>query len=451
MQSGRPLTRRRFLKNAAGAVGAGIAAPYFVPASALGKDGRPAPSDRITMGSIGIGGQGDRDMRTFLGMRDVQIVALCDVDRGSTRYEENWLRGVAPAMDAVTQHYAAQKASGEYKGCAAYEDFRELLARDDIDAVHIATPDHWHCVMVAEAAKAGKDIYCQKPFSLTIADGRAATDAVARYGRIFQCGSQRRSSSECRFSCELVRNGRIGKLHTVKVGLPGGYWNRRANGPTNDIEPAPEGFNYDLWLGPAPLAPYNLHRCHFTFRWNLDYSGGNITDWGAHYIDMAHWGMDAELTGPVEIEGRGEFPNPGNLWNAATSYHFEATYANGVRMIGGSDLGFGGVIFEGTDGWVELDGDTNPPSLAGSVIGADEVHLYESRDQHGNFIECVKSRMRPSTPAEIAHRSISVAHLGNIAMKLGRKLKWDPEGETFPEDTEANRLLSRPKRSPWHL
>jgi len=443
------VSRRNFLRGATAALVASAAAPYVVPASALGADGRPAPSDRITMGCIGLGGRGTVDMQAFLGRGDVQIVALCDVDKGSDRYEDAWYRGLKPAMDAVAKHYARDKAAGTYRGPDGTQDFRELLARTDIDAVTVATPDHWHAGIVVAAAKAGKDIYCEKPMSLTVADGRAMVEAVRRYGRVFQCGSQRRSSAKCRFSCELVRNGRIGKLQAVRVGLPGGRWIRSNAKETFEPEPVPETFDYDMWLGPAPWAPYTYNRCHWNFRWNLDYSGGQVTDWGAHYIDMAHWGMGAEHAGPVEVAGEGKFPPPSELWNTATDFHFACTYAGGVKMDVSS--GGGGVRFIGADGWVDLEGGSEPASLQKEPTGTDEIHLYESRDQHGNFIDCVKSRGPTAAPVDVAHRSIIPAHLGNIAMRLGRKVRWDPAAERFFDDPGADRLLSRAYRSPWSV
>jgi predicted dehydrogenase len=429
------ISRRRFIAAASGV----IAAPYLVPASALGADGRPAPSNRITMGAIGLGGRGTVNMQAFLGRPDVQMVALCDVDAGSDRYEDNWVRGLAPAVDSVARHYGGARPAG-------YNDFRQLLERKDIDAVCIGTPDHWHAAMTVMAAEAGKDIYCEKPLSLTVADGRAMVDAVQRYGRIFQCGSQRRSSPQCRRACELVRNGRIGRLHTVRVGLPGGYWIRRNASKSFDPEPVPEGFDYDLWLGPAPDAPYTYNRCHWNFRWNLDYSGGNVTDWGAHMIDMAHWGMGVEDSGPVEVEGRGNFPSRDNLWNAADSFRFTCTYASGVKMMVESG---GPFRFEGADGWLDLGGGGSRPDLALEQIGPDEIHLYQSNNHHGNFIDCVRSRRQTAAPVDVAHRSLTPAHLGNIAMQLGRKLRWDPRAERFVGDEHANRMLARAYRGPW--
>jgi len=443
------LTRRGFLGAAGAVAGAAAVGPYVVPASALGAEDRPAPSNRIGLGCIGLGGRGTVDMQGFLGYEEVQIVALCDVDAGSDRYEDAWRRGLAPARETVEKHYAAKAPAGTYKGCSGHGDFRELLARPDVDAVCIATPDHWHAGITVAAATAGKDVYCEKPLSLTVADGRAMVEAVARYGRVFQCGSQRRSSAKCRFSCELVRNGRIGKLHTVRVGLMGGHWIRKNAKTTFEPEPVPEGFDYDLWLGPAPWAPYTYNRCHWNFRWNLDYSGGQVTDWGAHYIDMAHWGMGTELTGPVEVEGQGTWPPRTDLWNTATAFHFTCTYASGVKMIVTSTGG--GVKFEGADGWVQLEGATEPASLAKETIGPDEIHLYESTSQYGNFLECIRSRRPTAAPVEVAHRSITPSHLGNIAMLLGRKVRWDPEKQGVLDDPEAHTMLSRPYRAPWRV
>ena len=436
------LSRRAFLRRV------GIVAPAVVGASMLGRSARAAPSERIVMGAIGLGGQGTRDMQAFLGRGDVQMAALCDVDPGSRTYERGWYRGLKPAREMVEKRYAAEMRSGAYKDCFTTPDFRELLAGDDIDAITTACPDHWHALIVVAAARAGKDIYCQKPLSHSIADGRAMVEAVHRYGRVFQCGSQRRSSSRCRRSCELVRNGRIGKLHTIRVGLPGGHPNPGYS-MGEEAMPVPEGFDYGRWLGPAPWAPYTHKRCHWTFRWILDYSGGQLTDWGAHYVDMAHWGMGAEHTGPLEVKGTGTFPSGGVLWNSATAFDIECTYADDRKMIVTSSGG--GVRFEGTEGWVDLGGRTHPASVATSAIRPDEIHLYRSDSQYGNFIDCVKTRSRTAAPVEVAHRSISPSHLGNIAIRLGRPVRWDPVRERILDDPEATRLLARPYREPWQL
>jgi len=446
------ITRRTFLKNTVSVAGVAVF-PYIVPSAALGKAGVVAPSNRVVMGCIGTGNQGTNDMKGFLRDNRVQIVAVCDVNRQSDGYWDNRTGGREPAKRIVTEHYARASAPGTYRGCRSYEDFRDVLARDDIDAVLIALPDHWHSISVIEAAKAGKDIYGEKPLSLTIAEGRAMSDAVHRYGRVFQTGSQQRSDHNFRRACELVRNGRIGKLHTVKCGLPGGTPDISKQGHRDKPERVPDGFNYDMWLGPAPYAPYCPARCHVNFRWILDYSGGQITDWGGHHPDIAQWGMGTENTGPVEIiNAKGEFARDG-LYNTAKSFYFECIYKNGVKLIV-SNKERGGVTFEGTKGWVWANRgrhDANPKSLLESVIKPDEIHLYRSDNHAGNFIDCVLSREEPVAPIETSHRSITIGHLGNIAMRLGRDLKWDPDNEKFINDDQADRMLSRTMRSPWRV
>jgi predicted dehydrogenase len=442
-------TRRQFLGQ-----GALVAAPLLVPSLALGRDDKPGPNSRINLGVIGTGNQGSNDMRGFLSDNRVQVVAVCDVNRESAGYWDGAVAGREPGKRIVETHYAADKKSGTYKGCAALVDFRELLDRKDIDAVLIATPDHWHAIPTILAAKAGKDIYCQKPLSLTITEGRAMSDAVKKHKRVFQCGSQQRSDSNFRRACELVRNGRIGKLQTVRCGLPGGRPDFGKTGNRKKPEKVPEGFEYDIWLGPAPKAEYAPARCHVNFRWIYDYSGGQVTDWGGHHPDCAQWGMGTELTGPVEIRNaKGVFP-PDELWNTATEYYFEAIYANGVKLII-SNKEKGGVTWEGTEGsvWANRGAhDANPKSILDSKVGPDGVHLYQSDNHYRNFIDCVLSRKETAAPVEVAHRSITICHLGNIAMRLGRDtLKWDPEKEQILNDAEAAKMLSRPYRDPWKL
>ncbi len=428
-------------------------APAVVSARALGRDGAVAAGERVTMGVIGCGNQGTGDMMGFLEDKRVQIVAVCDVNRESAGYWGGAFAGREPARKIVEWTYAREKRSGAYKGCAAYGDFRKLLARRDVDALLIAVPDHWHSIPVIEAAKAGKDVYCEKPLSLTIAEGRAMSNAVKKHGRIFQCGSQQRSDSRFRQACELVRNGRIGKLRRVQCGLPGGTPDFGRTGHRKETEPVPEGFDYNFWLGPAPEAPYCPARCHVNFRWILDYSGGQITDWGGHHPDIAQWGMGTEDTGPVEIRnGKAEWCQD-NPWNTATHFYFDCVYENGVTLTV-TDQPPGGVTFHGTDGWVRVNRgwiDANPKSLLESTIGPNEIHLYESKNHFENFIDCVLSREEPIAPVETAHRSITIAHLGNISLRLGRDLKWDPKTERFPGDEEANKMLSRPMRHPWSI
>jgi predicted dehydrogenase len=447
-------SRRGFLNATLQGMAAGFAFPAIVPDSALGLSGKVAPSNRVMLAVIGTGNQGFNDIRSFLKDERVQIVAVCDVNRESLGYWDGKLGGREPARRLVEKHYAEHKPSGTYKGCDAVVDYREILGRMDIDAVEVCTPDHWHAIPVLEACKAGKDIYCQKPLALTISEGRAMSYAVSKYNVVFQTGSQQRSEHHFRRACELVRNGRIGDLKTVRVGLPGGRPDLAKCGEKKKPEPVPAGFEYNTWLGPAPEAPYAPARCHVNFRWILDYSGGQVTDWGGHHPDCAQWGMGTELTGPIEIRNaRGEFP-PDPLWNTATEYSFEAVYENGVTMII-SNRERMGVTFEGTKGKIYAnrgEHKADPKSILDSKIGPNEIHLYKSDDHFRNFIDCVISRGPTAAPVEVAHRSITICHLGNIAMRLGRKsLRWDPRSERIVGDDEAAKLLSRPYRDPWKL
>ena len=450
------VSRRDFLLGSASV----LAFPYVISSAALGKAGTTAPSDRITMGFIGVGGMGTNNMRGFMANGDVQVTAVCDVVKASNQYghwyKNGWkgpLFGRESARNIVEEHYASQKASGTFKGCAAYVDFRELLARNDIDAVCITTPDHWHAIPAIMAAKANKDIYCEKPLSLTIAEGRAMVKAVRRYGVVFQTGSHHRSKDIMRFACELVRNGRIGEVKRVVTSL--GPHSRRFLIDTWQPMPIPEGFDYDMWLGPAQWSPYHKDRCLYTFRFITDYSGGETTNTGAHKFDIVQWGLGTELTGPVEIEDLGsEFPKTG-LFDTVSKIHFRARYANGAEMICNPE-GLSGVAarFEGTEGWVEIGWSklrTYPESLKESVIGPNEIHLYKSNDHKRDFLNCIKTRRDPIAPVEVGHRSASVCHLSNIAMMLKRNLCWDPKAECFVNDPEANLMVWRPMRSPWHL
>lgn len=429
------------------------AVPSIIPASALGRAGRPAPSDRITMGVIGTGNQGFNDMNGFLRDSRVQIIAVCDVNEESAGYWHGRIAGRKPAQDFVNWSYANETESGLYKGCDAYEDFRDLIARDDIDTVLTSLPDHWHAIPAIMAAKSGKDIYGEKPLSLTIADGRAMSDAVAKYNRVFQTGSQQRSDFRFHKVCELVRNGRIGELKSVKCGLPSGTPDLGRSGNRRQPEPVPKGFNYDMWLGPAPEAPYSPARCHVNFRWILDYSGGQVTDWGGHHPDIAQWGMGTEHTGPTSITNPKGIFSTDVPWNTATEYYFECNYANGVQLVV-SDKLKRGITFEGTEGWLWVtrgNWDASDKTILESEIGEDGVRLYKSEDHFRDFIDCVISREQPVAPCETAHRSITISHLGNIAMILGRDLQWDPEKEEFIGDEEANAMRSRPLRDPWTL
>ncbi|MBX7259407.1 MAG: Gfo/Idh/MocA family oxidoreductase [Candidatus Hydrogenedentes bacterium] len=438
---GKGLSRRQFLGRSAAVAAGAVGFPYIVPASALGLNGTVAPSNRIVMGCIGVGGQGTYNMTAFLGQPDAQVVAVCDVD---TKHR-------AGAKEKVEQTYAAQKADGSYKGCDEYGDFRELLAREDIDAVTICTPDFWHPIVAVAAAKAGKDMYCEKPLANSIGEGRAVCNAVAQYGRVFQTGSHERSRDNARYACELVRNGRIGKLHTIRCNLP--IDNHAPIGP-QPVMPVPEELDYDMWLGPAPCAPYTEKRCHFYFRYILDYSGGEVTDRGAHIIDLGQLGNKTDHTGPISVEGTGDFPRDG-LFNTAMGYHFEFEYANGVRMICESS-GTRGIKFEGTDGWIFIfihggNLSASSPALLKEIIGPNEEHLGRSPGHHRDFLNNVKLRGTTFAPPEVGHRTGSMCHLANIAMKLGRKLRWDPDKEQFIGDEEANRRIMPSLRAPWRV
>ncbi|MDX2036945.1 MAG: Gfo/Idh/MocA family oxidoreductase [Isosphaeraceae bacterium] len=445
--------RRGFLKTAAAAATA-FAFPAVVPDRALGRSGATPPSERIVVGFIGTGNQGFNDIRAFLRDERVQIVAACDVNRESAGYWDGKVGGREPGKRLIEKGYADRKGEGAGKSCATYVDFRELLARDDVDAVAICTPDHWHAIPVIEACRAKKDIFCQKPLSLTVEEGRAMSHAVAKTGVIFQTGSQQRSGKEFLRACELVRNGRIGKLERVEVGLPGGRPDFGKTGDRKAAEAVPEGFEYDRWLGPAPEAPYAPARCHVNYRWIYDYSGGQVTDWGGHHPDIAQWGMGTELSGPVEIRAvTAEFaPDP--LWNTATEYGFDAVYENGLVMRIASGLRMG-VTFVGSEGKVFVTRgkiEVSPKKLEDTVIGPNETKLYASENHHRNFIDCVISREPTAAPVEVAHRSITICHLGNIAMRLKReKLRWDPRTERIIGDAEAAKMLGRPYRDPWKL
>lgn len=438
MSDKKKINRREFLKRSSRFALGAAALPAIIPSTVLGKDGGIAPSERITIGCIGVGSMGTSNLRSFLANDTAHVLAVCDVDR---------------------RHYErAKKLTDEKYGnsdCATYGDYRDLLARKDIDAVMIATPDHWHGILATEAARAGKDIYAEKPLAYSIPEGRAICDAVERYGTIWQTGSWQRSQRNFRFAAELVRNGCIGKVHTVRVGLPQG---NNVQKISTELGPVPEGFDYDMWLGPAPWRPYAPGRCHWNFRWISDYSGGQLTDWAGHHVDIANWGMDTETTSPKTIKGQGIFPPAKEgIFDTPESYYFECEYDAGFTMIVADSeqqpKGMG-AHFQGTEGWVHVQRggiDAYPKNLLETKFSPNEIHLYNSNDHVENFLDCVKSRQETITPARVAHQAIMIGHLGTIAMKLGRKLRWDGNTERFINDPEANRLLIRPMRSPWRI
>jgi myo-inositol 2-dehydrogenase/D-chiro-inositol 1-dehydrogenase len=460
-KSKQTISRRKFLDTSVKATLFSSAAisgfPIIVPANVIGKN---PPSDKINIGWIGCGRQGTGDVMSTMGFDSAIFMAVADVD--SKRAEIG--------KKTILDGYKRKTGSDNYVDVKIYSDYKELLQNKSIDAVMITTPDHWHSQPAIEAALAGKDIYLEKPTSLTIKEGRLLSDVVRRKKVILQVGTQQRSSTQFRVAAELVRNGRIGKLETVKIGLPGD-----PSGPAAPEMPVPKNLNYDMWLGSTPLVYYTEIRVHpqnsiFDRPGWLrceQFGAGMITGWGQHHFDSAAWGMDTELTGPVSIEAVAQFPKSG-LWDVHGDFMSKAEYKNGITML--TSGGYpNGVRYEGTEGWIFVtrgdyratasdpipQGQSNPPLTASdpkilaSVIGPNEIHLYVSGSQHGNWLDCIKSRKEPISPVEIGHRACTVCLVTHIAMKLGRKLSWNPEKEEFINDAEANSMLLRPQRAPY--
>jgi predicted dehydrogenase len=457
------ISRRRFISTAAKSAALATVAvsgfPTIVPARVLGKY---SPSNRINVGAIGTGRISRvHDMPGVWRHDYAQIVAVCDLD---TKRADD-------AKQLVNKVYG-EKTGKPFDGVKVYHDYRELLTNKDIDAVLISTPDHWHAAIAVDAARAGKHIYLQKPASLTIAEGRFMSDVISNSGMKFQIGSQQRSSEQFRYAAELVRNGRIGELKRVYVGLPGD--------PSGDEEPempVPSNLNYDMWLGSTPYVYYTEKRVHPQNSYDRpgwlrceQFGAGMITGWGAHHIDSAHWGMGTELSGPIEIWGHAEFPKSG-LWDVHGIFTTHALYENGVQMTVSNELP-NGVKFEGTKGWIfvtrgnyqatasdpvpNADGtkplDASDPKIIKSPIGPDEFHHMVSTDHHANWLEAIRDNKPTIAPVEEAHRSCSACLLHHIAMKLNRKIYWDPKKEQFKnKDAEATAMLSRSQRQPWVL
>jgi len=447
----RNVSRRELLKTAAVA-----GFPAIVPSSVFGQN---APGNRINVGAIGVGRISRGHDLPGIWQHDVaRIMAVCDLD--SNRVELG--------KKLINSHYA-ETTGKPYDGVTGYRSYQELLANKDIDAVVISTPDHQHAICAVAAVRAGKDVYLQKPASLTIAEGRYLSDEVRKSGRIFQIGSQQRSWKQFHRACELVRNGRVGQLKHVEIGLPGD-----PSGPDAPEMPVPPNLNYDAWLGSTPVKYYTEMRVHPQNDFSRpgwlrceQFGAGMITGWGAHHVDTAHWGMDTERTGPVEIWGTAEFPKSG-LWDVHGPFKTEAVYANGVTMAISGDYP-NGIKFYGSEGWIfvtrdELVTASDPvsgvkveplvasnPKILTSVIGPNEIHLYESAEHHGNWLDCIRSRKETIAPVEIAHRACSTCLLHHIAMKTKRRIKWDPVKERFIGDDAANAMLSRPQRAPYTL
>jgi predicted dehydrogenase len=438
MKEKKNISRRSLFKRAAGVSVAAVGFPYVVGSPALGKGGNVAPSNRITMGCIGVGGQGTGKVRGFLGKADVRIVAVCDVIESRRQ----------KAKGIVDRRY-------DDKGCASYNDFREVLAREDIDTVVIVTQDHWHGVIAVAAARAGKDMYCEKPLGVSVVEGQAIVRAVRTYGRVFQTGTQQRSDRKFRFACELARNGYLGKIQTVKVAAPGPEYKRTYKKPTTE-EPIPAGLDYDMYVGPSPMKPYNGGRLAWP-DWYLiwDYCAGFSVNWGVHHLDIANWGCPAVADEPFEVKCKGSYRDDG-LTDNINDWQAEFEYASGLRM-SFSDTGNPnkqGCRFEGDKGWVHVNRGgiwAEPTSLLQVKIKPDEINLYESNDHLSDFIKCVRTRSDPVSPVESGHKASCLGLITDIAARVKRKIKWDPGRERFVGDDEANRMLSRPMRSPWRL
>jgi predicted dehydrogenase len=448
-------SRRDFLKRGASA-GAIAAFPAIVPSSVFGAN---SPSNRINVGAIGVGRiSRAHDLPAVRQYDSARIMAVCDLDSKRVNLGKSFVNA-----------WYAEKTGKSYDGVTGYHSYQELLASKDIDAVVISTPDHQHAIVAVAAVRAGKDVYLQKPASLTISEGRYLSNAVQASGRIFQIGSQQRSWKQFHRACELVRNGRIGQLKHVEIGLPGD-----PSGPDAPEMPVPSNLNYDAWLGSTPVKYYTEMRVHPQGSFDRpgwlrceQFGAGMITGWGAHHVDTAHWGMDMERTGPVEIWGSAEFPTSG-LWDVHGKFRTDAVYANGVTMSISGDYP-NGIKFFGSEGWIfvtrdENVTDTDPvsgakaaplvasnPKILTSVIGPNEIHLYESAEHHGNWLDCIRSRKETAAPVEIAHRACSTCLLHHIAMKTKRRMHWDPVQERFNNDEEANAMLSRPQRSPYKM
>lgn len=444
-------SRRQFLAKSAGVLGF----PAIIPASVLGQN---APSNKITMAVLGWGMMGPSNTNKFLAEADCQIVAACDIDK----------RNLEKAVGTVNAAY-------KNTDCKGYHDYREVMARKDIDTVMLALPDNWHALTSIEAAKNGKDIYGEKPLARTIAEQQAIVNAVKRYGRIWQTGSWQRSENNFRIGAEVVRNGLIGKLTHVEVGLPAGHNDFAKTGDKRSVTPPPAELDYEMWIGPAAMQDYIECRVHKNWRWDYNIGGGQLLDWIGHHCDIAHWGMDMDSSGPSLIKPlQVDMPPRTDIWNTATKYRAEATYAGDIVMTiaGGHEDIKMGTKWIGTDGWVHVnrgsydaskpelkkvikkrEGDKVVEAATAPKLGDDVIktRLYETPGHHRNFLDCVKNRKPTVTPVETAHRSATPGHLALIAFLVNRPIKWDPVKEIILDDPEASKLLTREYRGPWKL
>ncbi len=434
------ITRRTVLKTSAKGLAAAAVFPTIIPASALGKNGKKPPSEKVIVGVVGTGDLGTRHhlQNMLLPNERVEVAAVCDVDRNR--------REAAARM--------CLEKTGKPPG--VYGDFRHLVEQKDLDAVLIAVPDHWHALASVAAMEAGLDVYCEKPLTLTIDEGKKVVATARRYGAVTQTGSQQRSDPRFRQACELVRNGKIGKVKrvdTVLHAVETGVW--------MPDETPPDELDWDFWLGPAPWAPYARNRVHYQFRWFYDYSGGVMTDWGAHHNDIAQWALGMDGSGPVHVDGtQATFAEEGMH---TVPLHFDVMYryADGTELICHTDKRdinghkFGnGIMFTGTDGWIFVNRSeiaASDPALLEIELGPNDVRLYKSDHHHNNWLDCIQSRERCICDVEIGHRSVTVCHLGNISIRLGRPLEWDPKKEDFVGDEPASQMVRKPMRAPWHL
>lgn len=429
-------SRRSFLRNSISAVAGTIILPHIIPSSALGMNGQLPPSDRIVMGSIGVGAQGTGNMRNFLKFKEVQYVAVCDLDSNH----------LDKASSIVNKLY-------NNADCRKHKDYRDFLEKEKLDAVCISVPDHWHSIAYVAAANKKLDIWGEKPLARSIGEGQQIVKAVKKNNIIWQTGSWQRSVVNFHKGAELVFNGRIGKVDHVEVGLP----NATKLIGMPPVKPVPAELDWDFWLGSAPKVEYR-GVCHWNWRWILDYSGGQLTDWAGHHIDIAHWGLGLDRTGPIEVSGEGVYPADTELYNVPLEYDFNCKYKSGVviRVANAARLPHGmGVTWYGENGWIHVDrGDkitASKPELISEELGANKKALYKSNDHFGNFLECIRSRKETITPVEVAHRSISVGLLGEIAMTTKQKIQWDPEKEKIIKNTEASKMLMRSFREPWKI
>jgi len=441
----RTIDRRQFIRRAAGTAVGAVGFPYVVSSSALGNAGSVAASERIVVGCVGVGPQGTGVMQNFLGQKDAQVVAICDVKQ--PRRDE--------VQKIVNDHY-------KDTGCTAYKDFREMTARDDIDVILSATCDHWHVLTALAAVQSGKDVYLEKPMGLNVEQDQALRAAVHRHGRIFQFGTQQRSERNFRFACELALNGRLGKLHTINVWSPGS-----SQGGDPAPVPVPEWLDYEMWLGPAPFTPYTKDRCSNALWWFIsDYALGYIAGWGIHPIDIAFWGGGKSVTTPLTIEGKGTWPTQG-ICDTAMNWDVVLRYDSGLTMnfTGwpcreewkqryGNNIQSHGTAFEGSEGWVHVDRaaiNANPKDLLATEFGPNDVRLPESGNHVRNLLDCVKTRSKPVAHIDDAVQGDIICQISDIAIRLEQKLKWDPKKEQFVDNDAANRRLKRAMRAPWKL